>query len=233
MSDPLVSDAAHRATMQALTGRALDVAPLALGGVLRVRDDDGRVVAVRLTEVEAYEGSTDPGSHAFRGPTPRTAPMFGPPGRLYVYFTYGVHWCANVVCGADGTASALLLRAGEVIEGGEVAREHRMTGRMPGRVRTDADLARGPANLARCVGLTGEDSGLAFDPDGRAALELPATPVDPADVRTGPRVGVSGIGGDGSMHPWRYWIAGEPSVSAYRAAVTRRRRGGGAAREPA
>lgn len=118
-----------------LTGPVTEVAPRILGGVLRLGD-----VAVRLTEVEAYDGERDPGSHAYRGQTARNATMFGPPGHLYVYFTYGMHFCCNVVTGADGAASAVLVRAGEVVDGLDVARSRR-----PGV--KDRDLARGPARL--------------------------------------------------------------------------------------
>ncbi len=103
-----------------LAGPVLDVAPTLLGSILRC---DG--VAVRITELEAYAGPDDPGSHSYRGQTARNAAMFGPPGRLYVYFTYGMHHCANVVCGGVGTPSAVLLRAGEVVEGIETARVRR------------------------------------------------------------------------------------------------------------
>jgi DNA-3-methyladenine glycosylase len=99
---------------------SLEVAPALLGAVLRHRTPEG-VVAVRLTEVEAYAGADDPGSHAFRGMTRRNDVMFGPAGRLYVYFTYGMHHCCNVVVGPEGTASAVLLRAGQVVEGHELA----------------------------------------------------------------------------------------------------------------
>ena len=172
-------------------------------------------VTVRLTEVEAYAGAADPGSHAFRGRSPRTEVMFGPAGRLYVYFTYGMHHCANVVTGHEGTASAVLLRAGEVVAGHEVAATRR-----PG-VR-ERDQARGPARLATTLGLGRAHDGLSLV-GSRAGgrVEPPETPVDPARVRTGPRVGVSGAGGDGAAYPWRYWLDGEPSVSAYRAARPR------------
>ncbi|WP_392541860.1 DNA-3-methyladenine glycosylase [Oryzobacter telluris] len=175
-------------------------------------------VTVRLTEVEAYGGATDPGSHAFRGRSPRTEVMFGKPGRLYVYFTYGMHFCANVVTGHEGMASAVLLRAGEVVAGHDLAAERR-----PG-VRP-RDQARGPARLATTLGLGRPHNGLSLV-GARAAgrVERPETPVDPATVRTGPRVGVSGAGGDGDAFPWRFWLDGEPTVSAYRAAVTRNRR---------
>ena len=172
-------------------------------------------VTVRLTEVEAYAGGTDPGSHAFRGRSPRTEVMFGPAGRLYVYFTYGMHHCANIVTGETGTASAVLMRAGEVVAGHELA-----AARRPG-VR-ERDPARGPANLATTLGLTRTHDGLSLV-GARAGgrVEPPAAPLDPATVRTGPRVGVSGAGGDGTAFPWRFWIDGEPTVSAYRVARTR------------
>lgn len=163
-------------------------------------------VTVRLTEVEAYAGESDPASHAFRGRTPRTAVMFGPAGVFYVYFVYGMHWCANLVTGPDGTASAVLLRSGAVEQGTGLARS-----RSPGR--PDAQLARGPAALARVLGLRGESS-------GEAAVLLPRTSVPP--VTTGPRVGVRVA----AAVPWRFWVTGDPSVSAFRAAAPRRRRAG-------
>lgn len=192
-----------------LSGPVLEVAPRLLGARLVAGD-----VAVRLTEVEAYAGEADPGSHAFRGRTPRTEVMFGPAGHAYVYFTYGMHWCVNVVTGADGVASAVLLRAGEVVEGLALARSRREGVR-------DRDLCRGPARLTRTIGVTGELTGTdLLDPAGPLRLEL-AAPADPALVRTGPRVGVAGAG---APTPWRYWLEGEPTVSPYRAAVPRGRR---------
>ncbi len=167
-------------------------------------------VTVRLTEVEAYAGAVDPGSHAFLGRSPRNEVMFGPAGQLYVYFTYGMHFCANVVTGAEGEASAVLLRAGEVVDGHEVA-----AGRRPGfRPR---DLARGPARLATTLALGREHNGMALV-GARAGgrVTAPEVLVDPASVRTGPRVGVSGPGGDGGSYPWRFWVDGDPTVSAYR-----------------
>lgn len=192
-----------------LSGPVLEVAPRLLGARLVAGD-----VAVRLTEVEAYAGEADPGSHAFRGRTPRTEVMFGPAGHAYVYFTYGMHWCVNVVTGADGVASAVLLRAGAVVEGLALARTRREGVR-------DRDLCRGPARLTRTLGVTGELTGTdLLDPAGTLRLELTA-PADPALVRTGPRVGVAGAG---APTPWRYWLEGEPTVSPYRAAVPRGRR---------
>ena len=193
----------------------LEVAPDLLGRVLRHDSPDGRV-AVRLTEVEAYAGEQDPGSHAFRGRTPRTAVMFGPPGHVYVYFTYGMHWCMNLVCGPEGTASAVLLRAGEVVEGGELAAARRTTS------RSQRDLARGPARLTVALGVDGTHDGVdASDP--ASCLTVAAGPVPGrggGEVATGPRVGVPGAG---AAHPWRFWLVGEPTVSAYRPAVSRRR----------
>jgi DNA-3-methyladenine glycosylase len=184
-----------------LSGPVLEAAPRLLGAVLR---HEG--VAVRLTEVEAYDGANDPGSHAYRGPTRRNEVMFGPAGRLYSYFTYGMHHCANVVCGPEGIASAVLLRAGEVVDGIELARERR--GRHP-----DRDLARGPARLCSALGLDLADNGLDLT---TGALTL-GPPVDPAQVSTGPRVGLR-LAPD---RPWRFWLTDEPTVSRYVAARPR------------
>ena len=136
----------------------LEVARDLLGCVVEHRSAAGPV-AVRLTEVEAYDGEADPGSHAFRGRTARNATMFGPPGRTYVYFTYGMHWCMNLVCSPPGAASAVLLRAGEVVSGAPLARSRRTAS------RSDRDLARGPARLTVALGVTGELDGTdATDP---------------------------------------------------------------------
>jgi DNA-3-methyladenine glycosylase len=175
-------------------------------------------VTVRLTEVEAYAGEADPGSHAFRGPTPRTAVMFGPAGHLYVYFTYGMHWCANVVCGTTGAASAVLLRAGEVVDGEDLAAVRREGVRR-------RDWARGPARLATTLGLDGALTGAdVCGFDSVLAFHAPVSEVAPDAVHTGPRVGVAGAGGDALAHPWRFWLADEPSVSVYRPAKPRPRR---------
>ena len=195
-------------THDELARPATEVAPLLLGALLRVDD-----VTIRVTEVEAYLGATDPGSHAYRGRGKRNAVMFGPPGRLYTYFTYGMHVCANVVCSPDGTASAVLLRGAEVVDGVEVARMRRTTS------RADTDLASGPARLCVALGISLSDGGTTLD-GGRFQLESPA---HPADVETGPRTGVSGEGGS-TDYPWRFWIPGEPSVSSYRPSVPRRSR---------
>jgi DNA-3-methyladenine glycosylase len=176
-------------------------------------------VTVRLTEVEAYAGvGIDPASHAYRGRTPRNGVMFGPAGFLYVYFTYGMHWCMNVVTGPPGAASAGLLRAGEVVDGVDTARKRR-TG-PSGRIGPDRELARGPARLAMALGVTGADNGAELlSGTDRVALEPPPVPVDPATVRFGPRVGVAG----GADTPWRFWLDGEPTVSSYRRHVPRNR----------
>ena len=200
-----------------LSGDARELAPMLLGAVLTHDSRDGRV-SVRLTEVEAYLGPEDslhpdPGSHTYRGPTPRNAPMFGPAGHLYVYFTYGMHHCTNIVCGPAGVASALLLRAGEIVEGLELAQHRRPTSKNP------ADLASGPARLAKALGLTTAYSGRdALEPP--FALRLAEQPV--REVSSGPRVGVSGVGGSGK-YAWRFWITGDPTVSKYKAAKPRTR----------
>ncbi len=183
--------------MTTLDGPVAEVAPTLLGGLLR----HGPVV-VRLTEVEAYDGASDPASHAFRGRTARTEVMFGPPGRLYVYLSYGMHWAANVVCGPDGTASGILLRAGEVVEGLDVARSRR------GRA-ADRDLARGPGRLTQALGITADHKGTAVLGGGPVTLTLDPQPV--ALVSAGPRVGVSAA----ADRPWRFWLTGDRFVSAY------------------
>ncbi|MFC6151990.1 MULTISPECIES: DNA-3-methyladenine glycosylase [Mumia] len=160
-------------------------------------------VSVRITEVEAYGGVGDPASHAARGPTPRSAIMFGPPDVLYVYLSYGMHHCANVVVGKDGDASAVLLRAGEVVAGIELARIRRGTD-VP-----DVRLARGPANLTRALGLALAHNGAALA-GPEVVLRRPAGPA--AAVSCGPRVGVS----QAADVPWRFWLTGDPTVSAYR-----------------
>ncbi|WP_329011480.1 DNA-3-methyladenine glycosylase [Micromonospora rifamycinica] len=171
-------------------------------------------VRIRLTEVEAYAGTgEDPASHAHRGPTPRTTVMFGPAGHAYAYFVFGMHWCLNIVCGREGEAAAVLLRAGEVVGGLPAARERR------GEV-ADRDLARGPARLAVALGVTASANGTCvLDGSGPLVLRPPTRPVTRAQVSAGPRVGVA------AAHdvPWRFWITGDPTVSAYRRHTPRRR----------
>lgn len=184
---------------------ATELAPLLLGAVLRHETDEG-VVAIRLTELEAYRGDgEDPGSHAHRGPTPRTVPMFGPPAHLYAYFSYGMHVCANIVCSPAGLASALLMRGGEVVEGLELARMRRPT------ASADRDLARGPARLAAALGISLAQTGadLLAPP---FAIELPK---GATDFATSARTGVGGDGG-GAAYPWRFFAPGDPTVSPYK-----------------
>ncbi|MEV4515920.1 DNA-3-methyladenine glycosylase [Dactylosporangium sp. NPDC049525] len=167
-------------------------------------------VTVRLTEVEAYSGTgEDPASHAHRGRTPRNAIMFGPAGYAYVYFTYGMYYCVNVVTGVEGTASAVLLRAGEIVEGLPVARARRPA------ARTDVELARGPARLCAALAIDRDFYGtyLLGDPP---LLSPPAVP--PGAFSVGPRVGVTGA----HDVPWRFWLTGDPTVSAYRRHVPKR-----------
>ena len=222
-----MSDSTVRATATGLSAEAasllrrdsLEVAPALLGAVIAVTDPPGRV-AIRLTEVEAYRGEEDPGSHAFRGRTARNASMFEAGGRIYVYFTYGMHHCLNIVTGPAGLSRAVLLRGGEVVDGIELARARRPA------ARVDRDLARGPARLCAALGLDRSDDGtLLGGPGSRISLTLPEAQraPDAERIRRGPRTGVAGPGGDGEAFPWRFWLDGEPTVSTYRPAVTRRR----------
>jgi len=164
----------------------------------------GRRVCGRIVEVEAYRGDADPASHAFRGLTPRNRVMFGPPGHAYVYFTYGMHHCVNVVCAREGRAEAVLIRALEPLAGLPTARRRRGT-------REDARLMRGPGCVAQALGLTRAHDG----------LDLVAGPLWIADsparrggrvVRRGPRVGIRA----GLEHAWRFWLDGHPCVSGAR-----------------
>jgi DNA-3-methyladenine glycosylase len=186
---------------------SIEVAPLLLGAVVSANG-----VSVRLTEVEAYLGSVDPGSHAYRGQTNRNSVMFGEAGHLYTYFTYGMHVCANVVCSPIGTASGVLLRAGEVIDGVELARLRRKT------TKTDADLARGPARLVVALGILLSDNGADLE-SGVVRLDLPSIPVA---FEQSARTGVSGAGGSLEF-PWRYFIPGDRTVSPYKAHVPKKR----------
>ena len=243
------------------------MAPALLGCVLVHETADG-LVAVELTEVEAYTGATDPASHAYRGMTGRNAVMFGPPGHAYVYFTYGMHFCVNVVCQPPGTASAVLLRAGRVVAGEPLARRRRaarraadvrdvivaaaadvtgeVTADVPAAdvpaadvpvagasaVRTARDLARGPARLCQALAITRAQNGadLCVPASPLRLLAGPGTPsaggsarddiaVDDAGrtqaapvISAGPRVGVTSA----AEVRWRFWLTGDPTVSAYR-----------------
>lgn len=195
---------------------ALDRAPLMLGLVLRHKG-----VALRITEVEAYMGEQDPGSHAFRGRTKRNAVMYGPPGRAYVYFHMGLHHCVNLVCGPTDFATGVLIRAGEVIDGVDTAMARRNA---KGVCRKVDDVARGPARLTVALGIDLSDDGTPVCLEGGPmTLSRPADPVQ-FSIGSGARVGVSGEGGDAERFPWRFWIAGDPTVSAYRASPPLRAR---------
>jgi DNA-3-methyladenine glycosylase len=218
-----------------------EVAPDLLGCVLWHDSPEG-LVAVRLVEVEAYQGAHDPASHAYRGQTARNMVMFGPPGHMYVYFTYGMHFCANLVCQPPGQAEAVLLRAGEVVAGPELAARRRagengtalsvpatQNGSGPsegqrangrsssGRTPRAIDLARGPARLCQALGidrrLDGADVCEPGSPMGIGpAWSTEAAPAGPAVISTGPRVGIT----QAADRPWRYWLAGDGHVSPYR-----------------
>ena len=194
------------------------VAPLLLGALVTSRIG-GSIVIVRLTEVEAYGGQgEDPGSHAFRRQTPRNATMFGPPGRAYVYFTYGMHWMLNMVTQPEGTAGAVLIRAGQVVDGLGVASSRRPA------CTVERDLCRGPARLAAALGIDGDCDGINLGARG-GILELELASAAPEYVLTSARTGVAGAG---APTPWRFFLSGEPTVSPYRASATR----GGRVRPP-
>ena len=192
-------------TREELAVDPVDAAKLLLGCVIEAGD-----VRVRLVEVEAYRGGDDPASHCYRGKTPRNEVMFGPAGHLYVYFVYGMHFCANVVSLTDGVPGAVLLRAGEVVGGLDVARSRRPAS------RSDAELAKGPARLTSVLGLERGDNGVDLtDPDSPVRLYT-GEPV--STIVAGPRVGVA-VAMD---VPWRFWIDGSPAVSVYRRGGKRR-----------
>ena len=193
---------------------AVEVAPTLLGSVIEHQTPDG-LVAVALTEVEAYHGEADPASHAYRGRTARNAVMFGPPGHAYVYFTYGMHFCVNLVCLPDGVASAVLLRAGRVVDGLALAAARRASGRQV----PDRDLARGPARLCKALGITRAlDGADVCDPASPLRVRWPDQR-DKLDISQGPRIGIS-VAAD---VPWRFWLTGDPTVSAYRPYTPRQR----------
>ena len=186
-----------------LVGDSTVVAPRLLNALVSVSDPDGSARVGRIVEVEAYRGERDPASHAYRGPTARNATMFGPPGLLYVYRSYGIHWCANVVAGVDGVAEAVLIRAVEPVAGLE-----RMRGDRPGIAR-DVDLANGPGKLCAALAITGADDGV--DLCGRRSrIRLVRDDVGPParPVRT-TRVGIT----RGVEHRWRFLVPGHPGVS--------------------
>ncbi len=178
----------------------LDVAPELLNKVIESRVG-GRTVRARLVEVEAYRGRHDPGAHSYRGETPRNRSMFGPPGRLYVYFIYGMHWCANVVCEQPGVGHAVLLRGAAPVSGLETLRARRRA------ARSDRELCSGPARLAEALAITGTL-------DGADLLAGPVRLLDD-DVAPPARPGVSRRIGlrRGAEHPWRFYVEGDPNVS--------------------
>jgi DNA-3-methyladenine glycosylase len=201
-----------------LGGDPLGVAPALLGKLLVRGERAGRIV-----EVEAYRGEEDPASHAYRGRSARNATMFGRPGLVYVYFTYGMHWCANVVCGADGVAGAVLLRALEPVCGLAEMRAARASRRRDGRAPADRDLCRGPANLACAMGIGKEDDGADLVRDDVTRSETGRVPglwladdgTPPPrgrELARGPRVGIR-VAADVE---WRIWVAGSPYVSGAR-----------------
>jgi DNA-3-methyladenine glycosylase len=211
-----------------------EVAPELLGCVLW-HDSPAGLVAVRLTEVEAYQGPADPASHAFRGQTARNAVMFGAPGHAYVYFTYGMHFCVNLVCQPAGQAEAVLIRAGQVVDGAGLAATRRrgrradlagngavsgapasdrpVSGAAAGRTIREVDLARGPGRLCQALGIDravdGADACVASSPLG---IGPPLTAVDQNQICAGPRVGIR----QATDRPWRYWLAGDNHVSLFR-----------------
>lgn len=183
--------------------RSVEVAPQLLNKALVVGACAGRIV-----EVEAYAGADDPGSHGFRGVTPRTKVMFGPSGYLYVYFTYGMHWCANVVTGADGECSAVLIRAVEPIEGIDAMRERRTVAPRKHPL-AERDLCNGPAKLCQAFGIDGDLDGVDL-----CVADSPVAIVDdgvepPANPGVSGRIGLSA----GTELPWRWFVDGNRHVS--------------------
>jgi DNA-3-methyladenine glycosylase len=184
-------------------GDPVDVGPWLLNKVLVSGTRAGRIV-----EVEAYKGAVDPASHAYRGETARTAIMFGPPAYLYVYFTYGMHWCANVVTGPAGEASALLIRALAPLRGLEEMR------RLRPAARRDRDLCNGPAKLCQALGITGADNGTDLlarsnSPHAGAVRLVDDGTPPPKRPAQGKRIGIRVA----TEEPWRFWVAGDESVS--------------------
>jgi len=191
----------------------VDASARLLGCTLEATTPEG-IVAARIVEVEAYRGLDDPASHSYRGRTTRNRVMWGPAGHLYVYFVYGMHFCANVVCLTDGVPGAVLLRAGEITSGVELAQQRRPA------ARNHHDLARGPARLASALGLAREHNDMDLtDPESAVRL-YGSEPVAAEHIRSGPRVGVA----DAKDAPWRFWLDGSRAVSTYRRHEKRQRR---------
>ncbi|QPE06147.1 DNA-3-methyladenine glycosylase [Microbacterium schleiferi] len=208
------------ATRNDLAALPLEVAPTLLGAHLVVAAE-GETVVARITEVEAYHGAgtgevPDPGSHARTGRSARNATMWGEPGHLYVYLSHGIHSCVNVVCAPAGVAGGVLLRAAEIVEGEQVAVRRRFPA---GEPRPSRDLARGPGRLGQSLALRHRDHdgidavGGAVQAGAVARLLVRERPLE--HVATGPRVGVAGLAGTDAF-PWRFWIRGDPTVSAFR-----------------
>ena len=206
---PIGASGTMRRVTPGATAQSLACDPAAAALRLLGATVSGRGVTGRIVEVEAYGGVPDgpwpdPAAHSYRGPTGRNAVMFGPAGRLYTYRSHGIHVCANVACGPDGTAAAVLMRAALVTDGTDIARARR------GAV-AEPVLARGPGNLCSALGITMDDNGIdLFDPDSPIRLELAGAA--PAAVATGPRVGVSRA----ADRPWRFWLPYRAEVSAFR-----------------
>lgn len=190
-------------SVEILTTHPVKAAQRLLGATI-----ESRGVSALIVEVEAYGGVPDgpwpdPASHSFRGPTNRNRIMFGPAGHLYVYRSHGIHLCANVVCGPDGIAGGVLMRAGAIVDGAPMCWQRRPT------ARDDAGLARGPGNLGAALGITPEDNGVdIFSASSPVRVVLSHE----LKAQSGPRVGVS-VAAD---RPWRFWLPGYPEVSAYR-----------------
>ena len=189
---------ARPARRSELGGDPVEVAPYLLGKLLA---RDGRVG--RIVEVEAYRGTEDPASHAFRGPSARNGTMFGPPGHLYVYFTYGMHWCANVVCQPEGTAGAVLVRALAPVAGLAAMQAARPA------ARSDRDLCSGPAKLCQALGIAGADDGVDLCRRSGAVVLLDDGTPPPTRPGHGVRIGIS-VATD---RPWRWWVPDDPNVS--------------------
>ena len=199
----------QRLTKDFFARDALEVAEGLIGCVIESRRPEG-LASVRIVETEAYRGHLDPGSHGYRGITPRTEVMFGPPGRLYVYFTYGMHWCANTVCGRDGECQGVLLRAGEPVAGVELMRERR------GGLANDRLLASGPGRLAQALGISKEHNGTSVVRGGEVHIYRDALTeaTRKLEVLQTKRIGL-GVG-KGEDLPWRWVVAGHPHASRKR-----------------
>lgn len=201
---------------------AMEVDPLTAARRLLGAVVTARGVSARIVEVEAYGGPADgpwpdPAAHSHRGRTARNGVMFGPPGRLYTYRSHGIHVCANVSCGGDGTAGAVLLRAAVIESGRDSAQSRR------GPAVGATALARGPGNLCAALAITMADNGIdVFDPDSPVTVRLADSADSAAHAAAGPRVGVSRA----ADRAWRLWVPDRLEVSAYRRSPRASRPGG-------